>query len=79
MAKQSFFQWLLADFNWEKKRRKARLQNIPTDHVYSKRNKPKTDLFDLVAYYQDGEVKTTQTGAKVLNDLMIPGTTSINQ
>ena len=30
-------------------------------------------------YYQEEEIKTTQTGAEVLNDLMIPGTTSINQ
>lgn len=37
------------------------------------------DLFNLLEYYQEEEVKATQTGAKVLNDLMIPGTTSINQ
>lgn len=37
------------------------------------------DLFNLVEYYQEEEIKTTQTGAKVLNDSMIPGTTSINQ
>lgn len=39
----------------------------------------KMDLYNLVEYYQEEEIRTTQTGAKVLNDLMIPGTTSINQ
>lgn len=37
------------------------------------------DVLNLKGYCGEEEMKATQTGAKVLNDLMIPGTTLINQ
>lgn len=55
------------------------MQKSKTAEHSSLFRKEQMELFNLVEDYQGEEIKTTQTGAKVLNDLMIPGTTSINQ
>ncbi len=57
----------------------ARLPNIPADKGYSERNKLKIDGFNLEELNREEEMRETQTGTKVLNDLMIPDATSINQ
>lgn len=68
---------LLADFNLNN----VEKQDCRTFQLiyYSKRNKLKMYLFSLVENNQSKEINPTQTSAKVLNDSMIPGTTSINQ
>ena len=66
--------------NLKQNAEEARLQNIPADNDYSKKGTNWTWIHWISEEYnQKEEIKATQTGAKVLNNLMIPGTTSINQ